>query len=618
MQRPLSRYVSAPPNALYANVGALIDEFARCGVRHAVVCPGSRSTPLAMALAEELKIRLWMHVDERSAAFFALGLARRAEQPVLLVCTSGTAAANFFPAIVEANLTHVPLLVATADRPPELRENGAPQTIDQHRLYGSHVRWYVEAALPEATNDGLRYTRTLACRATSATTGGPVHLNLPFREPLVPTAGPLLAEELRDTDAWQGRPNGEPFVRVTREPIGRASDATIRRLAGVVAAHPRGLIVAGPQPSARLAEHIVALGAATGYPVLADALSGVRGSGATLPIASYDAFLRDTTFSASTAPEVVLRFGAMPTSKPVLLYLQQHAEARMIVVDEISGWPEPTQRAAEMISADTCALCDDLTAALSGSRLGTQRERATWSARWQWAEQTTQVAITAEVVDFEALFEGRIFTELASALSLPAQLVVGNSMPVRDLDTFFWPTNSALRVMGNRGANGIDGIVSTALGLGAAEREAHTVLVLGDLSLYHDLNGLLAAKLYELHLTIIVPNNDGGGIFSFLPQAEHPQHFEQLFGTPLGLDFSAAVALYGGRHARIANWREFRRELERAEHGHEMTVIEVPTERVSNVQMHRRLWRAVSHALAASDDFIENPQLRDDRENAHV
>lgn len=598
-----SRYVVDPPNALYATVGAMLDEFARAGVRHAVVCPGSRSTPLAMALVEERAIRVWMLVDERSAGYFALGLSRRTGDPVLLVCTSGTAAANLFPAIVEANLSHVALIVLTADRPAELRANGAPQTIDQNRLYGPHVRWYAEAALPEASTASLRYTRTLACRAVSearARAGGPVHLNLPFREPLVPTSEPLIAPEDREVTAWQGRADGAPFVRVPHEPVGRAPAATVTALAARIAGCPRGLIIAGPQPSRDLPDAIIALARATGYPVLADPLSGVRGRGAASVLARYDAFLRNTDLVSAAAPQLVIRFGAMPTSKQVLLYLQRYHQAHVVAVDENAEWPDPTQLAAEVIHADAWQFCADLVAALEERLLPSLAERNGWRALWQHVEQVTQTALRSTIETFDVLFEGRIFTELALTATTPATLVVGNSMPVRDLDTFYWPEHVSPLVIGNRGANGIDGLVSTALGACAARQDEHTILVLGDLSFYHDLNGLLAAKLYGLHLTVILANNDGGGIFSFLPQAGYHQHFEQLFGTPLGLDFSAAVALYGGRHVRITDWRAFRSELARAEDGTGLTVIEVPTHRETNVELHNKLWRAVSDALATS------------------
>lgn len=601
----------APVNALYAYVGAFIDELGRAGVRNAIICPGSRSTPLALALADQHAIRTWMHIDERSAAYFALGIAKRLRQPVALVCTSGTAAANFFPAVVEANLSHVPLLVLTADRPHELRDNGAPQAIDQNRLYGAHAKWYADVALPEATNDALRYIRTLACRAAAASQAvpaGPVHLNFPFREPLTPDPQPLSLPEQRDPVAWYGRPDGEPYTRVTEATLGTLSDEGIQRLVSLIQEMPHGLIVVGPHVHSDLGVALSALASVTRYPILADPLSGMRAqTGETAMISNYDAFLRDEQFTEQVAPDVVLRFGAMPTSKALLLYLKRHAgSSRQIVIDGTGRWEEPTQLAAEVLHTDPVAVCHQLIArvrTLLEARPGWQNaedKRTRWLRRWQATGIATYGALIHSIPDFTDLFEGRVFTELAVVLPDGANLFVGSSMPVRDCDTFFWPKRrSGISVLGNRGANGIDGVISTALGISAvSDGEAPTVLVIGDLSFYHDLNGLLAARLHQLDLTIVLVNNDGGGIFSFLPQASYPEHFEQLFGTPTGLDFEPVVRMYGGNFIRAATWEQFREALTRSFEVGGLNVIEVRTDRERNVTMHRDLWRAVDQALA--------------------
>lgn len=602
--------LNPPANALYAYVGAFADELARAGVRHAVVCPGSRSTPLALALAETPAIRLWMHVDERAAAYFGLGLAKRTGAPVALLCSSGTAAANFLPTIVEAHLAHVPLVVLTADRPHELRDCGAPQAIDQNRLYGTFVKWFADVALPEASGDALRYVRTLAGRAVAtarAVPAGPVHLNFPLREPLTPDAGPLPPVEARDAVAWQGRPGGTPYTRVTEAGASAPAAAEIARIAARIRATPRGLVIAGPGVDAELAEHLIALGRRAGYPLLADPLSRVRLAphpGDPLPVSSYDAFLRSDRFVSAAAPQLVLRFGAMPTSKPLLLYLKRYAHCPQIVVGMPGTWDEPTQLASEMIHCEPAAFCHDVGVALSSLPTSglpaTEHEgaRAPWREAWSKADEVTRASLAAAMRRFPTLFEGRVFAELAELLPDGAHLVVGNSMPVRDCDTFFWPNGKRIHVYGNRGANGIDGVVSTALGIAAArDGDAPTVLVIGDLSFYHDLNGLLAARLHGVDLTVVLVNNDGGGIFSFLPQADHPDHFERLFGTPTGLDFSHAVRMYGGDFTRIANWDAFRAALRDGMSGGGLHVVEVPTERASNVALHRELWRVADAAL---------------------
>ncbi|MBA2678908.1 MAG: 2-succinyl-5-enolpyruvyl-6-hydroxy-3-cyclohexene-1-carboxylic-acid synthase [Ktedonobacteraceae bacterium] len=598
-------------NPTYAYVNAFVDEVQRAGLHNVVICPGSRSTPLAIAFASHPALKVWMHIDERSAAFFALGMAKRLAQPVALLCTSGTAAANFFPAIVEARLTHVPLLILTADRPPELRENGAPQAIDQNRLYGVHVKWFMELALPEATNASLRYIRTLADRATAltlATPAGPVHLNFPFREPLTPDPipdQPLPALHQRDQFAWEGRPDNLPYIEVHDAPLAPPSTRIIADLVRKIRTHERGLIIAGPYDKPELIGPLTRLAAQAGYPILADPLSQLR-SGPhdhSHVLASYDAFLRIDDFIEHKKPAFILRFGAMPTAKPLLLYMKRYEDCHQVIVDAHGGWDEPTQLASELVHADPIALCEDLITALSQED-AEKRQESAWLKDWQRADQITRVALQSAISDFPEPFEGRVFPELAKLLPEDAAMFVGNSMPVRDLDTFFWGGEQRVRIGGNRGANGIDGIVSSALGFSAgSSSNTPALLVIGDLSFLHDLNGLLAARLHQLNLVIVLINNDGGGIFSFLPQAAHPEHFEQLFGTPTGVEFGAAVAMYGGHYQRTGNWESFRQAVQAGMISGGLHVVEVVTERESNVSMHRSLWRTVGSALHTQEEL---------------
>ncbi len=601
-----------PANPTYVYVGAFVDELQRAGLRNVVICPGSRSTPLAMAFAAQPGMRIWMQVDERSAAYFGLGMAKRLCQPVALLCTSGTAAANFMPAVVEAKLTHVPLLVLTADRPHELRDNGAPQSIDQNRLYGTYVKWFVEVALPEATNVALRYIRTIAVRAAAsvqANPAGPVHLNFPFREPLTPE--PIPGQSLppvtqRDLVAWQGRPDNAPFVEVREAPPGTPADTTIGYLVDMVRGARRGLIIVGPNDDLALVEPIVRLARHLGYPILADPLSQLRcgDHDRVMVLSSYDAFLRIDSFIESAQPELILRFGAMPTSKPLLLYLKRYASCPLVLIDGHGGWEEPTQLASELFHADPAALCQSLLTLLDQSEPSVSQA---WLTTWQDADKVTRQTLQHAIQDFNELFEGRVFTELAGLLPDGTTLYTGNSMPVRDLDTFFWCSEHRIRIMGNRGASGIDGVVSSALGASAgAGPNEPTVLVLGDLSFLHDLNGLLAARLHQLDLTIVLINNDGGGIFSFLPQAAYPEHFEQLFGTPTGLDFRLAVQMYGGQFQKGESWERFRKAVSQGLTTGGLHVIEVPTERTSNVKMHRQLWEVIGKTLNERGIGIRN------------
>ena len=586
-----------PENVVHIYAGAFVDELARAGIRHACVCPGSRSTPLAITLANQPAIKLWMHLDERSAAFFALGLAKAQHQPVILLCTSGTAAANFMPAIVEAHYARVPLIVLTADRPPELRDVGAPQTIDQIRLYGPFAKWFVEMALPEATADLLRYVRTVACRAVAQALEAPagvIHLNFPFREPLVPV--PVEGQVQIDDEAYTGRPDGQPFVRLASGPR-QANPQLLARLAAELCSIQRGLIVAGPQMDGSFPAAVSRLSAELGYPILADPLSQVRCGrhDRQAVIDTYDAFLRSPSMVGRLAPEVILRFGMPPTSKPLLLYLQRHAQARQMLVDGDGAWNDAERSVSDAVHADATLFC----AALADARhtLDCSRAPSPWLDLWREVNRRARQAMSAQVGSFAEPFEGRVFSELAECLPEGATCYVSNSMPVRDLDTFCPGQSRSIRFLANRGANGIDGVVSSALGASAAG-QGPLILVMGDLAFFHDLNGLLAAKLHRLRATIILINNDGGGIFSFLPQAAYPEHFEQLFGTPHGLDFRPAAEMYGATFSRIADWAAFRAAVNAGLQADGVTIVEVASDRESNVTMHRAVWQAVSAALA--------------------
>jgi 2-succinyl-5-enolpyruvyl-6-hydroxy-3-cyclohexene-1-carboxylate synthase len=365
----------------------------------------------------------------------------------------------------------------------------------------------------------------------------------------------------------------------------------------------RGLIIVGPNDDPALIEPIERLARRLRYPILADPLSQLRCGEHVrdMVLSSYDAFLRIDSFTESAQPELILRFGAMPLSKPLLLYLKRYSTCPLVIIDGHGGWEEPTQLASELIHANPALLCQSLLSVLEQYAKSGEiqsSEPQAWLTTWQDADRVTRQTLQHAIQDFNELFEGRVFTELARLLPDGTTLYTGNSMPIRDLETFFWGSEHRLRLMGNRGANGIDGVVSSALGASAGARQHEpTILVLGDLSFLHDLNGLLAARLHQLHLTIVLINNDGGGIFSFLPQTAYPEHFEQLFGTPTGLDFRLAVQMYGGQFRRVDTWEQFREAVSRGLNTGGIHVIEVPTERTSNVKMHRQLWERVGAAL---------------------
>jgi 2-succinyl-5-enolpyruvyl-6-hydroxy-3-cyclohexene-1-carboxylate synthase len=555
----------------------LVDELARHGVTDAVIAPGSRSAPLAMALHDDPRLRLHVQIDERSAAFTALGLARVSHRPVAVACTSGTAAANFLPAVVEAHQARVPLLVLTADRPPELRHTAANQTIDQIKLYGDAVRWFVEVGAPEADGAPVRYWRSLTSRAVAEATGppaGPVHLNLAFREPLVP-----------DGDGFppglDGRPGGRPWtVRDHRR--GTPSPEAVERLAGLIRAHRRGVVVVGetdapPGP-------LLALAQAAGWPVLAEPFSGARQGPHAISTASL--LLGDPAFADAHRADAVVRLGRVHLSRHLGAYLA--AAGEQVLVDPDGAWLDP-ERAADRIGAAAPGLLCAAVAAQGG-----MSGPGPWLQAWQGAEQRARAAVDALLDAEEAPSEPRTARDLSTCLEDGGLLVAASSMPVRDLDLFAAP-RAGLRVLGNRGASGIDGFVSTALGAALAHPGPVTALA-GDLSLLHDQNGLLLADRPDLVLVLV--NNDGGGIFSFLPQARFPASFEAVFATPHGVDFARLAGVYGLGHRVLERAADLPVAVRAARQAGGVQLVEVRTDRVANVALHDRLRRAAVSATA--------------------
>jgi 2-succinyl-5-enolpyruvyl-6-hydroxy-3-cyclohexene-1-carboxylate synthase len=573
------------------------------GCTNVVIAPGSRSTPLTLAFARDPRFRAWLQLDERSAGYFALGLARQLRMPVALVCTSGTAAANFMPAVVEAYLSRIPLLVLTGDRPPELRDIGANQTIDQSRLYGTHVKWTAEMPIADGAAALLRHAAATAARAVTVAMeapAGPVHVNFPFREPLV------------DAEPALPLPVAEGLTVAPPAPA-RASADVIGDLTPLCLG--RGIIVCGPESYDLPADAITDLAKLLEWPVLADPLSGLRAGRHRQGhvVEAYEAMLRTPEFVAAARPEVVLRFGAMPTSKPLMQYLAGLHEARQVVVDVTGGWRDADANGSIVVHSDPAAFC-----ALRGVAMARRRPTvatgladdpmrgaapppdADWLELWTSANRAARTALREAVDGMDEPFEGRAPVELASALPAGATLVVGNSMPVRDMDAFFPLIPRDVRVVGTRGASGIDGVVSTAVGAAAAGG-GPVALLIGDLSFFHDLNGLWAVRRHALSLTVLLVNNDGGGIFHFLPQAEAAtDQFESWFGTPHGLDFRGAVEMHGGRFERIEGHRGWDAPLRAAFGSKGLTVLELRTDRDRNVTLHRQVWARTGEAVRAA------------------
>lgn len=550
----------------YLLLRAFCDELARCGVSYACTSPGSRSAPLVLSLVREPRLQCFSHLDERCAGFFALGAAKASGLPVVVTCTSGTAAANLAPAVIEAFQSGIPLIVLTADRPPELREVGAGQTIDQLKLYGSAVKWFFEVGVHDASAPRLRWMRTLACRAAwTALEGfpGPVHLNFPLREPLV------LEEPLPDDPTARG--DQQPYVM--RGPVEEP-----RRSAGP-GPHPNGrlLVIAGagaPDPA-----ELAAYAARERIPLLADPLSGARRGAAA--IAHYDLMLREQSFTDEHRPDFVFRIGDLPTSKPLRAWLASLAEVPQIAFDPRGRWQDPDS--------------------VVGMRLRSGlpqpeglRVAPGWMESWRAADDAAGSAVSSSLG--EELSEPLVAARLGEWLSSDATLFVASSMPVRDIESFFPARAEAPRVLSNRGANGIDGTVSAAFGAALAS-DGPVVLLIGDVALLHDIGGLLAAGRLGLPLTIVLLNNDGGGIFHFLPVAGETDAFEEHVATPHGIDFSRVAAVYGLGYERPATVGELRAAVEESVASSGATIIEVRTDREQNLALHRTVAESVRAAL---------------------
>ncbi|MCL6626856.1 2-succinyl-5-enolpyruvyl-6-hydroxy-3-cyclohexene-1-carboxylic-acid synthase [Alicyclobacillus shizuokensis] len=513
-----------------------VAELHRMGLRHVVISPGSRSTPLTLSFLRHGGFRVWSQLDERSAAFFALGIARATGFAPALVCTSGTAAGNYTPAIMEAHSARLPLLVLTADRPPELHDVGSNQTVRQSGMYTHFVKWQHEAAVPEATVSIRRYFAETARRAllvAESLPRGPVHLNFPFREPLIPPSW-------NDTSPLSPEIRPEPGLYPAQL---APSPAAVRQVAAALAASRRPLLVLGPMERTWNAERLHAWADAYCIPVLADPLSGGRWSSARTSIRHYDVLLRDEVLAETLGPDIIIRLGHTPTSKSLGRYLSRHAAVRQVVVDESPLWRDPFFTRAEAVQSDVDLFIESVADEMSRTQSPQPRTRAPWMSAWR--DLDDRVGDELERGLAASWQEAAALMEFVRLLPEASTLMVGNSMPVRDLDTFWRGGHRSLRILANRGLSGIDGVVSTAAGAAAAT-PGPIALCVGDVSFYHDLNGLLAVGRHGLDLLVFVIHNDGGGIFSFLPQAAHKDTFAH-FRTPHGLEFEPAVAMYGGR-----------------------------------------------------------------------
>jgi 2-succinyl-5-enolpyruvyl-6-hydroxy-3-cyclohexene-1-carboxylate synthase len=574
-------------NTLWASI--LAETLWRLGLQTAIVCPGSRSAPLAVAFAQHPVIDAVPILDERSAAFFALGIARRSGSPVALICTSGTAGANFYPAVIEAQESCVPLLLLTADRPPELRHCHAGQAIHQTHLFGTYANWYTELSLPEATPTLLAYLRQTAIHTWERSLfpqPGPVHLNIPFRDPLAPLPDidlSPLAHQFDEALFFQ-------MVASLPEP-----SLPILRAADVPISHWRfcehGLIIAGPaipHDSLAYCEAIAQLSQQLGWPVLADALSPLRNVDEQIPylITTYDIALRNSEYATQLQPQQVIRVGELPTSKTLRQWLQERSIPQW-VIDPSDQNLDPLHSCSQHLRTTVEALAPFL----SDLPEANQAE-ALYLKSWLMVESTLRKAIATTLISTKLLRESKAAWLLSQVLPPNTPVFIANSMPIRDAEWFWQPGNLHIQPYFNRGANGIDGTLSSALGM--AYRQQSSVLLTGDLSLLHDTNGFLILPQWQGHLTIVLINNSGGGIFGMLPIAAFEPPFETFFATPQSVNFAQLCATYGVAHTLIESWEHLTALLNPLP-TQGVRVLEVVCDRAQDAQWRQVQLKRLSH-----------------------
>lgn len=554
---------------MYESLQGFFTQLQASGVNHVAVSPGSRSTPLTVTADRTNGLEVSVHLDERSGGFFALGLAKASKKPVALICTSGTAAANYLPAVIEAFHSGVPLIVLTADRPPELQGKGAPQTIDQVNLYGTHVRWFHQAQV--AGTDSVSNSLALAYSAVEISTGlnpGPVHINWPLREPLEP-------------------PEVFPPSTIPLNPEKVDSDNATFELPDI----EHGLFVAGPMDlKSEDAAAIADLSKSLGWPLIADPASGLRRGthiDSSLIIATGD-FLFGSSWADKQVPDLVVQLGGLPTSKPYRLWLERNLPKEVFSVDHVGRHPDPVGAITHRIDAHPGEWAQNV--------LRTPRPSDEWIESWKNADLIARNALSETVSD-HSFSDSSIVEALSQQLPTDSSLVVGNSMAIRDLDAFLPVNSKPLNVYANRGANGIDGQVSTAVGVAHATNSP-TVLFLGDLSLLHDLSGLMTARRLDLNLTVVVADNNGGGIFSFLPISSAPEiDYNRLFHTPHDLNIPDLAPLLGARLHQVKNEDDLLSALN-ASVGHTgIHLIHALVDAETNVKAHRSATRAVHESL---------------------
>jgi 2-succinyl-5-enolpyruvyl-6-hydroxy-3-cyclohexene-1-carboxylate synthase len=590
-------------NILWAET--FVKELASAGVKYVCISPGSRNTPLTLAFAANQNIKSYVNIDERSCAFFGLGLAKSSGTPVALVSTSGTATAEFYPAIIEAYQQRIPLIVCTADRPPELLNCGANQTINQNNLYKNHIRWFVDAGLPEPVERRIKNIKVIARRSVYESligSKGPVHINFPFRKPFEPDSFTDDVDQSLIELAGEISFDKEELFKVDDKNI--SSEKWFIEIFNYLKEFEKGLIIAGPENyDPAFHKNCQVLAEKLGYPVLADGASQLRfGKHSKGNILSnFEGFLRSEFFINNNKPDIIIQFGRTITSKALDTYLEKFTALRFMI-NEYGDWFDPSNKATAAVACKPFLFCSKMLEIFTNESW--ERKLNGWLNTFIEAEKISD-SIKDEIINHsQPLNEARIINEVINLLPENSQVMISNSMPIRDFDYFAGNSDKNITVYNNRGASGIDGIISTALGITEESRKPG-FLITGDLAFYYDLNGLLAAKKYSIPLIIILVNNNGGGIFEVLPVAKYDKKiFKEFFIAPHSLDFSYFVKGYGGNYRLIDNWDDWQDSFSTALNNKSFSVLEIRTDATKSLELRKKYWQEIEKQLIQQPEPI--------------
>jgi 2-succinyl-5-enolpyruvyl-6-hydroxy-3-cyclohexene-1-carboxylate synthase len=571
-------------NILWAKI--FVNRLANLGVKYACISPGSRSTPLTLSFAEEERIKKYVVVDERSSGFFALGLANQTNSPVVLVTTSGTATAELYPAIIEAYQQRIPLIICTADRPPELINTGANQTINQNNIYQNHIFKSFNPGTPDITRETLNHIHSISLRAFEVSINeGPVHINFPFRKPFEPDS---YTDEI-DSALIEGLlSKANEKLILNKEESGESFTSLAEKLIKV----EKGLFIVGPGKYGREFDHQLSqLSTKLGFPVLTDGTSNIR-FGKSNFISNSSAFLRSKKFKETYDPSVIIQFGAVPTANTLQKFFAE-SKADKYLINKHGDWKDPSNTALEVLSYSAETFCYELNNLITKSNSNSE-----WIDTYAKADLVSENQKVELFNEADVSFESKLVSDIIGLMPEQSNLMLGNSMPVRDVD-FFGSSDKNLNIFSNRGASGIDGLNSTAIGIAAGSNNP-TALLIGDLAFYHDSNGLHTAYKYEIPLTIALIDNNGGGIFGMLPIAEHKEQFEQYFRTTLNIDFSKIAELYNAEYHEIKNSDELKETFKEAINSKSLNILHIKTDSGKSIRKRKEYWNSVVYEIDKS------------------